>query len=441
MPRFVISAIGDLDGKIGSIHLLTRIRRRIKWPVLCVLGLLFVTLSNDVRHLNAAQRVASPYLYNLVQWEVDNFLGKWVHRLASSAPWSSSSGGDAYERVREYFSLSEEAGRLRRDLGAIAADGKDVASLEVELQGVRDDRDGLRSDVEETMEATISSVVVEEGLSTFGEFIFPPVDIRLSDLPKLLIASPRDKIERKHDVLLRPGISLGEREEIEGRLFSESNLSALVEDIGGLATYPASIPNNQPLRWTMQISTHEWLHHYLFFRPLGQNMFNGDEMFTLNETVASIAGNEIGDRAYELLGGVIEPDPVDGDGASNEADADLEDGEEFDFDAEMRETRKRVDELLEEGKIEEAELYMERRRRVFVENGFHIRKLNQAYFAFYGTYADTPASVSPIGGQLERFRSLMPDVGAFVSAMAGFSSYEGFLEALEALEAKTPVYP
>ena len=84
---------------------------------------------------------------------------------------------------------------------------------------------------------------------------------------------------------------------------------------------------------------------------------------------------------------------------------------------------------------------MERRRKLFVENGFHIRKLNQAYFAFYGTYADTPASVSPIGGQLERFRSLMPDVGAFVSTMAEFSSYDEFLEALEALEAKTASSP
>ena len=419
----------------------TRLRRLIKWPVLGVLGLLTLTLSGDVRHLNVAQRVASPYLYNLVEWEFDNFLGKWFHRLASSAPWSSSSGEGASEKVREYFRLGEEFGRLRRDLDAAVADGQDPASLENELEDVRDERDGLRSDVEETIEATVSSVVVDEGLSTLGEFIFPPVDIRLSDLPKLLIVSPRDKIERMHDVLLRPGIMLGEREEIEGRLFSESDLSALVEDIGGLATYPASIPTNQSLRWTMQISAHEWLHHYLFFRPLGQNMFNGDDMVTLNETVASIAGNEIGDRAYELLGGVIEPDPANGEGGSNASDAGVEDEEEFDFNAEMRVTRARVDELLEQGKIAEAELYMERRRLTFVDNGFHIRKLNQAYFAFYGTYADAPASVSPIGGQLERFRSHMPDVGAFVSAMAGISSYDEFLEALEELEAKTLPFP
>ena len=403
-----------------------------------VLGLLILTLGGDVRHLNAAQKVASPYMYNLAEWEVENFLGKWVHRLANLAPWASSSGENANEKVLDYFRLGQEVGRLRGELNSAVAAGQNVASLELELGDVRHDRDGLRSDVEETIEATVSSVVVAEGLSTIGEFIFPPVDIRLSDLPKLLIVSPRDKIDRKHDVLLRSGIMLEEREEIEDRLFSESDLSALVENIGGLATYPASIPTNQPLRWTMQISAHEWLHHYLFFRPLGQNMFNSDDMVTLNETAASIAGNEIGDRAYELLGGVIEPEPDDDkdEGVSTDSDADVENQEGFDFNTEMRVTRARVDELLEIGEIEEAERYMERRRRIFVENGFHIRKLNQAYFAFYGTYADTPASVSPIGGELERFRSHMPDVGAFVSAMAGFSSYEKFLEALEELEAK-----
>jgi hypothetical protein len=49
----------------------------------------------------------------------------------------------------------------------------------------------------------------------------------------------------------------------------------------------------------------------------------------------------------------------------------------------MHVTRLTVDELLAEGKIDEAESYMEERRRIFWDNGFqHLRKLNQAYFAF-----------------------------------------------------------
>jgi len=55
----------------------------------------------------------------------------------------------------------------------------------------------------------------------------------------------------------------------------------------------------------------------------------------------------------------------------------------------MRETRIRVDKLLAQGRIEEAEAYMEERRQEFVAHGYYIRKLNQAYFAFHGAYADT----------------------------------------------------
>ena len=53
----------------------------------------------------------------------------------------------------------------------------------------------------------------------------------------------------------------------------------------------------------------------------------------------------------------------------------------FDFRTEMRLTRVRADELLAAGQIAEAEAYMEQRRLYFWENGYRLRKLNQAYFA------------------------------------------------------------
>ncbi|MFC1916656.1 hypothetical protein ACFLX1_00775 [Chloroflexota bacterium] len=40
---------------------------------------------------------------------------------------------------------------------------------------------------------------------------------------------------------------------------------------------------------------------------------------------------------------------------------------------------------------------MEQKRQYLAEMSYHIRKLNQAYFAFHGTYADKPAFISPIG--------------------------------------------
>ncbi|MCE2465911.1 MAG: hypothetical protein J4G01_07545 [Dehalococcoidia bacterium] len=96
----------------------------------------------------------------------------------------------------------------------------------------------------------------------------------------------------------------------------------------------------------------------------------------------------------------------------------------------MRSTRLRVDNLLEKGRIEAAEEYMESRRLVFVEEGYPIRKLNQAYFAFYGTYADNPASVSPIGQEVDRLRELSGSLGDFIRVVSAFANYQEFKEYL-----------
>ena len=103
------------------------------------------------------------------------------------------------------------------------------------------------------------------------------------------------------------------------------------------------------------------------------------------------------------------------------------DEDEFDFAGEMRETRRRVDELLAEGAIQEAEAYMEERRQIFVDNGYPIRVLNQAYFAFYGTYAENAASVSPIASELRQVRVDSSDVGQFIKRVRGFGDYQSFL--------------
>ncbi len=78
----------------------------------------------------------------------------------------------------------------------------------------------------------------------------------------------------------------------------------------------------------------------------------------------------------------------------------------------MHATRVRVDELLAAGRVEEAEQYMEERRALFVENGYMIRKLNQAYFAFYGSYADQPGATGsdPIGPALRELRYYSPSL-------------------------------
>lgn len=61
----------------------------------------------------------------------------------------------------------------------------------------------------------------------------------------------------------------------------------------------------------------------------------------------------------------------------------------------------------------------------YAEHGYFIRKLNQAYFAFHGTYADDPASVSPLRDKLLELRRRSSSVGEFARSVAGISTPQG----------------
>jgi hypothetical protein len=100
----------------------------------------------------------------------------------------------------------------------------------------------------------------------------------------------------------------------------------------------------------------------------------------------------------------------------------------------MYQTRIQVDELLAEGKIDEAETYMEARRQVFWENGYLIRKLNQAYFAFHGAYADQPvgsAGEDPVGAAVRDLRARSASLIEFVKAVEKVKSFEQLIELLD----------
>ena len=61
---------------------------------------------------------------------------------------------------------------------------------------------------------------------------------------------------------------------------------------------------------------------------------------------------------------------------------------------------------------------MEQRRRELAQQGVVFRRINQAFFAFYGTYADDPASIDPIGEKVRTLRERSGSTGAFLRAAA-----------------------
>ena len=119
-----------------------------------------------------------------------------------------------------------------------------------------------------------------------------------------------------------------------------------------------------------------------------------------------------------------------GEVVNREPSASVPDPDSFDFNAEMRETRLTAEGLLAEGKIIEAESYMEEHRQFLGDNGHYIRKINQAFFAFHGSYATGAASVSPIGDQLEELRADAGSLEDFLKTVGRFNRVEDLADYL-----------
>ena len=179
-------------------------------------------------------------------------------------------------------------------------------TLENERAEMDQQRLEIQSRVEELIEGQVSGILAREGMSWrigFLEadgYLFPPVDFKYENSPPVLVISPRDRIELESTRLLTPGLGLEDREDIENEVEElESHYSALVVDTGGVATFPAVVGASANVQYTLRTVAHEWFHHYLVFYPLGRNYWSSGEMVTINETVANIAGDEVGNAAYE----------------------------------------------------------------------------------------------------------------------------------------------
>ncbi len=80
---------------------------------------------------------------------------------------------------------------------------------------------------------------------------------------------------------------------------------------------------------------------------------------------------------------------------------------------------------------EEAEAYLEVRRQFLAANGRPIRKIIQAFLAFHGSYAASPASVSPINEQLQELRRRSDSLEDFLKLVASFGSIQEFTDYLD----------
>ncbi len=396
--------------------------------------------SNEVEQIRAFTRDIE---FDFLDWTIEALLVKFNQSALGTHAYLSDE--DAAQLVRSYIDLISQIQRLESDLDRIFADpdvsDPQAASEEVrsQLLGLNARREDLAPLAESILQSQLKSVLDEIELTPVGQPL-PPILYHGTPLPHALIVSPRHVIRRDAHISISPDLTLEEQIALEERVEAGLDVSALVVGIGGIGTYPTMVAQSSNLNWLAEVIAHEWLHNFFNLRPLGLLFSSSPQMRTINETAATIAGKEVGAaliaRYYPELA-PPEPEP-----AAEALEQDLPeeppeppDEPIFDFNEEMRITRIEADRLLAEGKIEEAEAYMEARRQFLWENGYRIRRLNQAYFAFHGAYADEPggpAGEDPVGAAVRELRDRSETLADFLQTISWVSSYEELLGLVEA---------
>ena len=365
--------------------------------------------------------------FDFVVWEAKALLAKGEASLNGSQAYLTADSRN--EVVLNYVDLMGQIRQLNAQVNLIYTDpgidnpGDVARDHQQQVIEKRAQLTELQPVAEAIIQEQIATVLVDEGFDLFNR-AWPPVQMRVTPLPNILVVSPREEIRQIYSLSLEPGLTIPDRENIESAVYDSVDLSALVVPIGGIGIYPSMIVETGNINQLMDTISHEWAHHWLTLHPLGIRYAANPALRTINETVASILGREIGARVIEQYYPEFAPPPPQPSAPAPESDPD--EPVRFDFNAEMRVTRVRVDELMAAGQVDEAETYMETRRQFFWDNGFRIRKLNQAYFAFYGAYADTPGKrgSDPIGPALVAIRDESTSLRDFMDKIASITSLE-----------------
>jgi hypothetical protein len=423
--------------------MLDRILRILDFLAL-TLAVLIVTTADSPQLTDTSDRVRS--FTRDIEFDYPN----WVWNAAWTKFEQSAVGlpylfdrGTNKEIVIEYLRTTQNLMQAEQQIEKIFADPT-VTDKESASEYVRAQRDQLiaRQNLlaplaEATLQSQVSNALAALGLTTTGQPI-PPVLYHISSTPLALIVSPRNVIQQTANISVLPTLTLDNQIQLEDQVAKSLNVSTLVVPIGGVGVYPTMVMETTDLSWTLDTVAHEWTHNYLNVRPLGINYSTTPELRTMNETTASISGTEVGayvlQHYYPELIKTSSNSQFTSFNAATLPSNQLEDPAPFDFRAEMHETRVTVDQLLAEGKIDEAELYMEKRRQVFWDNGYLIRKLNQAYFAFNGAYADVPggaAGEDPVGPAVRALRAKSASLADFINTIAWMTSFDQLKQAIK----------
>jgi hypothetical protein len=443
------------------IRRLISVWRRFPWAALrnrlalAVLAVFFVSLFPG--STPAANRLedrvigqARDSLFNYVEWDISALMAKIRQVHASPSPYLDEPARAAYvvnymHRVAELQGVEAEIARRYSDPAEADPDAA-TAELRARRDTLRGDVADLRPLAEAIAETQVASVLRDEGFSVLGA-VLPPVSAKITDLPMALVISPREVIRRDLVVTIVHR-NADEVTALEQDIDESLNVSSLAVPLGGLSLYPSMVYETASAPILFEVIAHEWVHNYLIFFPLGWELLDtpGDA-WTINETTASLFGDEVarkvGLRFYAEYPDVLAALPAElppETSAPDEATptpSPPENPPAFDLNGALGETRRTADALLAEGKVAEAEAYMEARRVFLADSGYVYRKINQAFFAFYGAYQSAggggAAGADPIGPAIAAIRRGSPGLYAWIERMRTLTTRDTLLAARDAI--------
>jgi hypothetical protein len=391
-----------------------------------VVALLLVLTSDSFAPRTMVDKVrliTAPYEFEFISWTADAIWAKVMQftlgeeRYMTTSAWHDLVIGYG-KLLDKIFAKEDELTRIFSD-PAVADPMAASAAVRADLAELRRSQAERQNLVESILQEQVSAELRKEGFDVGGEVV-PTVLFRFTPIPMGLIVSPRNAIRQDANIQLLPGLTLEQQIMLEQETESRLDVSALVVPFGGLGTFPTMIMESSYTSWVLEAVTHEWTHIYLYLTPLGMGYETSPELRTINETAASLVGKAIGglvvQHNYPEWASAL-PEDSAGVGLASPRPA-------FDYRHEMYVTRVETDRLLGLGLIDKAEAYLEQRRRFFAENGYIIRRLNQAFFAFYGTYADSPGErgEDPVGPAVVNLFELCPSPGAFLRVISQVTS-------------------
>lgn len=421
---------------------------------------------------NAISRVARDDIFNYIDWEIDALSAKVAQTLWGEHPFMDEDARSQY--VRDYMADMVRVHQLEGEIAAIYTDPTIETPQEASTD-FRAERDHLRDDLSERqslaeaiLEGQVAAILVEVGFGRWGQLL-PPISMRFTEMPNMLITSPRDKIMRSTELALDP-MPIEAIIALENRIAEEQNISTLIVPLGGMALYPVMIQETSSIPWAVATFAHEWVHHYFFFYPLGLNYFTADaetgrEALIINETAADIFGAEVA----RLILQRYYPEFMIESGDGHIVFISETSQNTFDYGREMHLTRVTVDHMmgiiqtlytraetlhsiglnakaddtlaLAAYYIVKVETYMEARRIYFYENGYRIRRMNQAYFAFYGGYQGGIPGIGgndPIGPAVAEIREMSDSLHSFILTMRNITTRTKLLAVRDSMRQERP---